>query len=80
VEQFNALSSKYDDILLILKSLQQEKNIPSNRSPMDITTTEKHGQQDASSLAVEPESKRVDSKQTPNKSHPVADANMHQSP
>jgi phosphoribosylformylglycinamidine (FGAM) synthase-like enzyme len=41
---------------------------------MDITTTEKHGQQDASSLAVQPESKHVDLKQTPNKSHLVADA------
>jgi hypothetical protein len=80
VEQFNDLSSKYDHILMILKSLQTEKGTPSNRSPMDITTTEKHGQQDASSLAVEPGSKRVDSKQTPNKSHPVADAHMHQSP
>jgi hypothetical protein len=80
MDQFNELSSKYDNILLLLQSLQMQKDTSSNASYMDITTTAKHGQQDASSLADQPDSKRMDSKQTPNKSHPPADATMHQSP
>jgi hypothetical protein len=80
VEQFQSLSDKYDSILVIHQSLQKSPNMPSNDSPMDITTNEKHGQRDASSLAEQPDSKRLDSKVTPNKSHPVADAIMTQSP
>jgi hypothetical protein len=80
VQQFQSLLDKYDSILLILQSLQKSPNPLSNSSPMDITTNEKHGQRDASSLVEQPDSKRLDSKVTPNKSHPVADAVMTQSP
>jgi hypothetical protein len=80
VEQFQYLSNKYDSILLILQSLQQSPNPLITNSPMDITTNEKHGQRDVSSLVEQPDSKRLDSKVTPNKSHPVADAVMNQSP
>jgi hypothetical protein len=80
VEQFQSLSDKYDSILLILQSFQKSPNPLSNNSPMDITTNEKHGQRDASSLVEQQDSKRLDSKVTPNKSHPIADAVMTQSP
>jgi hypothetical protein len=80
VEQFQSLSDKYDSILLILQSHQKSPNPLSNSSPMDITTNEKHGQRDASSLVEQPDPKRLDSKVTPNKSHPVVDAVMTQSP
>jgi hypothetical protein len=82
VEQFQTLPDKGQDdsILLILQSMQKTSNQPSYSSPMDIAATKKHGQQDTSSLVEQPDSKQLDSKATPNKSHPVADAGMTQSP
>jgi hypothetical protein len=92
IDQFNDLASKYDLLLSILQSIQsnQQQGIPvssntnmittSDTLLMDITTTENHGQQDASGLAEQPGSKRLDSRATPNKSLLFAGADMDQSP